>query len=96
VRIWEIDQTMLNPNTTTLLNQLGFDAGLVEMLLSSVIWLTFLALVTAIPTVIIARRKVRSSTLWLLSSLSIPVVPLLLILLLPKVPGEGPQQGNHE
>jgi hypothetical protein len=96
VRIWEIDQTMLDPNTTTLLNQLGFDAGLVEMLLSSVIWLTFLALVTAIPTVIIARRKVRSSTLWLLSSLSIPVVPLLLILLLPKVPGEGPQQGNHE
>ena len=96
MRIWEIDLTMLDPNTTTLLNQLGFDAGLVEMLLSSVIWLTFLALVTAIPTVIIARRKVRSSTLWLLFSLSIPVVPLLLILLLPKVPGEGPQQVNHE
>jgi hypothetical protein len=87
---------MLDPNTTTLLNQLGFDAGLVETLLSSVIWLTFLALVTAIPTVIIARRKGRSSTLWLLFSLSIPVVPLLLILLLPKVPGEGPQQGSHE
>jgi hypothetical protein len=87
---------MLDPNTAALLNQLGFDAGLVETLLSSVIWLTVLSLVTAIPTVIIAKQKGRSSTLWLLFALSIPVVPLLLIWLLPKVPGESPQQGSHE
>ena len=96
MRIWERDLTMLDPNTTALLNQLGFDAGLVETLLSSVIWITFLALVTAIPTVIIAKQKGRSRTLWLLFALSIPVVPLLLIWLLPKVPGESPQQESHE
>ncbi len=94
--IWEIDLTMFDPNTTALLNQLGFDAGLVETLLSSEIWLTILALVTAIPTVIIAKRKGRSRTLWILFALSIPVVPLLLIWLLPAVPGEGPHQGSHE
>jgi hypothetical protein len=44
---------MLDPNTTALLNQLGFDAGLVETLLSSAIWLTALTIVTAIPTGIV-------------------------------------------
>ena len=87
---------MFDPNTTALLNQLGFDAGLVEALLSSAILLTVLALVTAIPTVILAKQKGRSRTLWLLFALSIPVVPLLLIWLLPALPGEGPQQGSHE
>jgi hypothetical protein len=87
---------VLDPNTTALLNQLGFDAGLVETLLTSAIQLTVLALVTAIPTVIIAKRKGRSRALWLLFALSIPVVPLLLIWLLPAVPGENHQQGNHE
>ncbi len=86
---------MLDPNTTALLNQLGFDAGLVETMLSSAIWLTVLAFVTAIPTGIIAKRKGRSRTLWLLFALSIPVVPLLLIWLLPAVPGVGPQRSRH-
>jgi hypothetical protein len=80
---------MLDPNTTALLNQLGFDAGLVETMLSGAIWLTVLSLVTAIPTVIIAKQKRRSRTLWFLFALLIPVVPLLLIWLLPAVPGEG-------
>jgi hypothetical protein len=87
---------MLDPNTTALLNQLGFDAGLVETMLSSAILFTALTLVTAIPTGIIAKRKGRSRTLWLLFALSIPVVPLLLIWLLPAVPGEDSQQGSHE
>ncbi len=88
--------TMLDPNTIALLNQLGFDAALVESMLSSAIWFTVLVLVTAIPTGIIAKRKGRSRTLWLLFALTIPVVPLLLIWLLPAVSGEGHQQGNHE
>ncbi len=88
--------TILDPNTTALLNQLGFDASLVETLLSSAIWLTVLSVLTAIPTGIIAKRKGRSITLWLLYALLIPVAPLLLIWLLPAVPGEGPQQGSHE
>ena len=88
--------TMLDPKNSAMLNQLGFDAGLVETLLSSAIWITVLALATAIPTGIIAKRKGRSRTLWLLFALSIPLVPLLLIWLLPKVPGEGHQQGSRE
>ena len=38
----------------------------------------------------IARRKNRSRTLWLLFALSIPLVPLLLICLLPKLPDAKP------
>jgi len=87
---------MLDPNTIALLNQLGFDAGFVETLLTSAIQLTVVAVVTAIPTVIIAKRKGRSRTLWLLFALSIPLIPLLLIWLLPAVPGESHQQGSNE
>lgn len=76
----------LDPNTIALLQQLGVDAGLAESLLSGAIWLTFAALAAAIPTVMIARRKGRSTTLWLLFALTIPVLPLLLICLLPKRP----------
>jgi len=86
---------MLDPNTTALLNQLGFDANILETLLSSVILLTVLSLVTAIPTGIIAQRKGRSRVLWLLFALSIPLVPLFLVWLLPAVPGEGPQPRNR-
>ncbi|MDP2808529.1 MAG: hypothetical protein Q8O34_00080 [Rhodocyclaceae bacterium] len=81
---------MLDPHTTALLNQLGFDAGLLESLLPSAILFTVLTLATAIPTGMIARRKGRSGALWLLFALSIPVVPLLLIWLLPEVPSDGP------
>ncbi len=87
---------MLDPNTIALLDQLGFDTVLVETLLSSAIWLTVLAFATAIPTGIIAKQKGRSRPLWFVFALSIPVVPLLLLWLLPAVPGEGPQQGSQE
>jgi len=81
---------MLDPQTTALLNQLGFDAGSIESLMSSAILFTVLTLATAIPTGIIAKRKGRSRTLWLLLALSIPLVPLLLVWLLPEVPPAGP------
>jgi len=81
---------MLDPNTTTLLNQLGFDAGSIESLMSSAILFTVLTLATAIPTGMIAKRKGRSTTLWVVLALSIPVVPLLLVWLLPEVPAAGP------
>lgn len=80
---------MLDPNTTALLSQLGFDAGAMESLMVSAIWITVVTLMTAIPTGIIARRKNRSRMLWLLFALSIPVIPLLLIWLLPKLPGKA-------
>ena len=47
-------------------------------------------LLAAIPTAMIARRKNRSRTLWLLFALSLPLVPLLLICLLPKLPDPKP------
>ena len=81
---------MLDANTTALLNQLGYDAGTIESLMSGALLFTVAALLAAIPTVIIARRKNRSRMLWLLLALSIPVVPLLLICLLPKRPPAKP------
>lgn len=81
---------MLDPNTTALLNQLGYDAGTIESLMSGAMLFTVATLLAAIPTAMIARRKNRSRTLWLLFALSIPVVPLLLICLLPKLPDAKP------
>ena len=81
---------MLDPNTTALLNQLGFDAGLMESLMSGAILFTVLTLAAAIPTAIIARRKGRSRTFWLLFALSIPVLPLVLVWLLPELPANRP------
>ena len=88
---------MLDANTIALLNQLGFDTSNLQSLMLGAIMLTGLTLLTAIPTGIIARRKGRSRGLWLLFALSIPVIPLLLILLLPAVPADRPPaQGNME
>lgn len=82
---------MIDPNTTAFLNQMGLNASSIESLLSSLIVLTVVALVAAIPTAIIAKRKRRSMAFWLVFALSIPVIPLLLICLLPRVP-PPPQQ----
>jgi RsiW-degrading membrane proteinase PrsW (M82 family) len=79
---------MLDPNTVDLLKQLGLDSGNVEALVSGAIVLTLVTIIAAIPTVMIAKRKGRSRMLWLVLALSIPVLPLLLIWLLPKAPGQ--------
>ena len=81
---------MLDPSTTALLGQLGLDAGAVEALVSGALWITVATLLAAIPTVMIAQRKNRSRMLWLLFALSIPVLPLLLVCLLPKLPAAKP------
>lgn len=78
---------MLDPNTIALLNQFGIDANIIEPMLAGAAFFTVLALGAAVPTGIIAHRKGRSKTLWLLFALSIPVIPLLLVWLLPAVPG---------
>lgn len=79
---------MLDPQATALLGQLGVDAADLESLLASAAVLSVVALAAAIPTAIIAKRKNRSRSLWLLFALSIPVIPLLLIWLLPAVPSD--------
>ncbi len=76
----------LDPQITALLQQLGYDAAAIESLVFSAMLLTVMALVTAVPTAIIAKRKGRSRSLWLLFALSLPVVPLLIVCLLPKLP----------
>lgn len=78
---------MIDPNTAELLRQLNVDPAIVETLLSGALVLTLATLLAAIPTAIIARRKRRSRALWLLFALSIPVLPLLLVWLLPALPG---------
>lgn len=78
--------TMLDPNTLALLDQLGVGADTVESALASLALLTVLTLATAIPTAILAKHKGRSVAGWLFLALSIPVVPLLLVWLLPKLP----------
>jgi hypothetical protein len=79
---------MLDPQTIALLRQLGVDPADLEPLLASAAILTVLMLVTAIPTAIIAKRKNRSRSLWVLFALSIPVLPLLLVWLLPALPAD--------
>lgn len=85
---------MLDPSTTALLAQLGVDPATMESLVTSAIIITVLTLVAAIPTAMIARRKGRSRTLWLLLALSIPVIPLLLVWLLPEVPSKVPSKSQ--
>lgn len=82
---------MLDANTVAQLNQLGISAETIESALSGLIFLTVLSVAAAIPTAILAKRKGRSVAGWLILALTIPVVPLLLIWLLPKLP-DRPRQ----
>lgn len=79
---------VLDPQTIELLSQLGLDPADVESLVFSAVVLTVLTVLAAIPTPIIAKRKRRSPTLWLLFALSIPVLPLLLVWWLPELPAD--------
>jgi hypothetical protein len=80
---------MLDPDTIELLKQLGYSPESIESALSGLLYLTILTVAAAIPTGILAKRKGRSVTGWLLFALSIPVVPLLLVWLLPTLPPTG-------
>lgn len=77
---------MLDPDTIALLKQLGYSADSIESALSGMLYLTVLTLVTALLAGIVAKRKNRSVGGWVLFALSIPVIPLLLVWLLPKLP----------
>lgn len=76
---------MLDPATVALLGQLGISPEMIEASLSGLLFLTILTVATAIPTAVLAKRKGRSVTGWAILALSLPVVPLLLIWLLPKL-----------
>lgn len=74
---------MLDPQISAQLVQLGFDPKTIEALVSWALYLTIIAVVAAIPTGIIAKRKGRSVTWWVIFALSVPVLPLLIVWLLP-------------
>ncbi|BAO28993.1 hypothetical protein [Sulfuritalea hydrogenivorans] len=81
---------MLDPNTVALLGQLGIGTDTIESALSALLFLTIVTVAAAIPTAILARKKKRSVTGWVILALSIPVLPLLTIWLLPTLPAKLP------
>jgi hypothetical protein len=82
---------MLDPDTIALLGQLGISADTIESALSALLFLTIVTVVATIPTAILARKKQRSVTGWVILALSVPVVPLLVIWLLPALPAKLPK-----
>ena len=50
---------MLDPQISALLVQLGYDPAAIEALISGAVYLTIVAVVAAIPTGMIAKRKGR-------------------------------------
>ena len=73
---------MLDPQITALLAQLGYDPKTVEALVKGALYLTVFAVIAAIPTGVIAKRKGRSVTWWVIFALSVPVLPLIIVWLL--------------
>jgi hypothetical protein len=73
---------MLDPQTSALLVELGYDPAAIEALVSGAVYLTIVTVVAAIPTGLIARRKGRSVTGWVIFALSVPLLPLLIVWLL--------------
>ena len=82
---------MLDPDTIALLGQLGISADTIESALSALLFLTIVTVVATIPTAVLARKKQRSVTGWVILALSVPVVPLLVIWLLPALPAKLPK-----
>jgi hypothetical protein len=76
---------MLDPNTVALLNELGISSDSIEAAIPRLIVLTIVTVIAAIPTGILAKRKGRSVTGWVILALSIPLLPLIVVWLLPKV-----------
>jgi len=73
---------MLDPQVTALLVQFGYDPKAIEALIKGALYLTIVAVVAAIPTGLIAKRKGRSVTWWVIFALSVPLLPLIIVCLL--------------
>jgi predicted PurR-regulated permease PerM len=76
---------MIDPNTLALLSLAGISPENAESAITGFALATVLTLVTAIPTVMLARRKGRSVAFWLVLALSFPLLPLLVLWLLPEI-----------
>lgn len=74
-----------DPVVAANLNRLGIDAGLIESIFWWATVLTVVAVVLAVPTWWLARRKQRSVAGWVLAELTIPVLPLLVLWFQPAI-----------
>jgi hypothetical protein len=83
---------MFDPQMSALLVELGYDPKSVEALVSGALYLTIVSVVAAIPTGVIARRKGRSVTGWVIFALSVPLLPLLIVWLLSGKDGKPPPE----
>jgi hypothetical protein len=79
---------MLGPGLSAQLAQLGIDPATVETLIRVSIYLTIASVIAAIPTGVIARRKARSVSGWVIFALCVPLLPLLIVWLLPSRKGK--------
>ncbi len=73
---------MLNPQVSAFLVQFGYDQAAIEALITVAVYLTLIAVVAAFPTGLIAKRKGRSVTGWVIFALSVPLLPLLIVWML--------------
>ena len=74
---------MLDPQTSALLAQFGYDPATIESILAWAVYLSIVAAIAAIPTGMIARRKGRSVAGWVVFALCIPILPLLVVWRMP-------------
>ena len=74
---------MLDPQLSALLGELGLDPASAEAIVTGAVYLTIVSVVAAIPTGIIARRKGRSVSGWVIFALCVPLLPWVIVWLLP-------------
>jgi hypothetical protein len=74
---------MLDPQVSALLGELGVDPATVEKVITGSIYLTIVSVIAAIPTGVIAKRKGRSVSGWVIFALCVPLLPLAIVWLLP-------------
>ena len=80
---------MQDSQIADVLAELGYDVATIQAILVWSLWLTLVAVVAAIPTGMIARRKGRSVVGWVIFALLVPLLPLLIVWLLPAKPKQG-------
>jgi hypothetical protein len=79
---------VLDPQLSALLGELGVDQATIEAVVTGTVYLTIVSVLAAVPTGILARRKGRSVTGWVVFALSVPLLPLIVVWLLPSRKGK--------
>ncbi len=77
-----------DPQLSALLSEFGVDQATIEAVVTGAVYLTIVSVVAAIPTGVIAKRKNRSVTAWVIFALCVPLLPLVIVWLLPSRKGQ--------